>query len=141
MLGWMKHKLESRFLAQLSITSDMQMIPPFMAEIKEELKSLLMQVKEESEKPALKLSSVQFTHSVVSDSLRPHESQHARLSITNSWSSLRLTPIESVMPSSHLILCLPFLLLPPIPPSIKVFSNDSTLRMRLPKHWSFSFSI
>ena len=78
MLGWMKHKLESRFLAQLSITSDMQMIPPFMAEIKEELKSLLMQVKEESEKPALKLSSVQFTHSVVSDSLRPHELQHAR---------------------------------------------------------------
>ena len=59
----------------------------------------------------------------------------------NSWSSLRLTSIESVMPSSHLILCRPFLLLPPIPPSIRVFSSESTLRIRWPKHWSFSFSI
>ena len=65
----------------------------------------------------------------------------ASLSITISRSSLRLTSIESVMPSSHLILCRPFLLLPPIPPSIKVFSNESTLRMRWPKYWSFSFSI
>ena len=65
----------------------------------------------------------------------------ASLSITNSRSSLRLTSIESVMPSSHLILCRPLLLLPPIPPSIRVFSSDSTLRMRWPKYWSFSFSI
>ena len=65
----------------------------------------------------------------------------ASLSITNSWSSLRLTSIESVMPSSHLVLCHPLLLLPPIPPSIRVFSNESTLRMRWPKYWSFSFSI
>ena len=56
----------------------------------------------------------------------------ASLSITNSWSSLRLTSIESVMPSSHLILCRPLLLLPPIPPSIRVFSSESTLRMRWP---------
>ena len=63
------------------------------------------------------------------------------LSITNSQSSLRLTSIESVMPSSHLILCRPLLLLLPIPPSIRVFSNKSTLRMRWPKYWSFSFSI
>ena len=63
------------------------------------------------------------------------------LSITNSWSSLRLTSIESMMPSSHLILWRPLLLLPPIPPSIRVFSNESTLRMRWPKYWSFSFSI
>ena len=63
------------------------------------------------------------------------------LSITNSRSSLRLTSIESVMPSSHLILCHPLLLLPPIPPSITVFSNESTLHMRWPKYWSFSFSI
>ena len=63
------------------------------------------------------------------------------LSITNSWSSLRLTAIESVMPSSHLILCRPLLLLPPIPPSIRVFSNESTLHMRWLKYWSFSFSI
>ena len=65
----------------------------------------------------------------------------ACLSITNSRSSLRLTSIDSVMPSSHLILCHPLLLLPPIPPSIRVFSNESTLHMRWPKYWSFSFSI
>ena len=68
----------------------------------------------------------------------PHQ---AALSITNSWSSLKLTSIESVMPSSHLILCRPLFLLPPIPPSIRVFSNESTLCMRWPKYWSFSFSI
>ena len=65
----------------------------------------------------------------------------ASLSITISRSSLRLTSIESMMPSSHLILCRPLLLLPPIPPSIRVFSNESTLRMRGPKYWSFSLSI
>ena len=65
----------------------------------------------------------------------------ASLSITNSRSSLKLMPVESVMPSSHLILCRPLLLLPPIPPSIRVFSNESTLRTRCPKYWSFSFSI
>src|SRR5574337_975167 len=64
----------------------------------------------------------------------------ASLSITNSRSSLRLMSIESVMPSSHLILCHPLLLLPQIPPSIRVFSNESTLRMRWPKYWSFSIS-
>ena len=62
-------------------------------------------------------------------------------SLSISQSSLRLTSIESVMPSSHLILCRPLLLLPPIPPSIRVFSNESTLHMRWPKYWSFSFSI
>ena len=67
--------------------------------------------------------------------------RHASLSITNSWSSPRFTSIELVMPSSHLILCRPPLLLPPIPPSIRVFSNESTLRMRWPKYWSFSFTI
>ena len=67
--------------------------------------------------------------------------RQASLSITNSRSSLRLTSTESVMPSSHLILCRPLLLLPPIPPSSRVFSNESALRMRWPKYWSFSFSI
>ena len=67
--------------------------------------------------------------------------RQASLSITNSRSSLTLTSIESVMPSSHLILCCPLLLLPPILPSIRVFSNESTLCMRWPKYWSFSFSI
>ena len=67
--------------------------------------------------------------------------RQASLSITNSRSSPKLTSIESVMPSSHLILCRPLLLLPPTPPSIRVFSNESTLRMRWPKYWSFSLSI
>ena len=65
----------------------------------------------------------------------------ASLSITNSQSLPKLMSIESVMPSSHLILCHPLLLLPSIPPSIRVFSNEATLRMRWPKYWSFSFSI
>ena len=60
---------------------------------------------------------------------------------TNSRSSLKLTSSESVMPSSHLILCHPLFLLPPVPPSIRVFSYESTLHMRWPKYWSFSFSI
>src|SRR5574337_1138190 len=67
--------------------------------------------------------------------------RQASLAITNSWSSLRLKFIESVMPSSPLILCRPLLLLPPIPLSIRVFSNESTLCMRWPKYWSFSFSV
>ena len=90
------------------------------------------------QKPRHQFSSVQ---SVMSDSLWPHESQHDSLSITNSWSSFKLMSIEPVMPSSHLILCRPLLLLPAISPSIRVFSNESTLRMRWPKYWSFSFSI
>ena len=67
--------------------------------------------------------------------------RQASLPITNSRSWPRLTSIKSVMPSSHLILCRPLLLLPPIPPSIRVFSNESTLLMRWPKYWSFSFGI
>ena len=91
---------------------------------------------------SIQFSSVQFSHSVVSDSLRPPwiAACQASLSI-NSRSVLKLMSIESVMPSSHLILCHPLLLLPPIPPSIRVFSNESTLHMRWPKYWSFSFSI
>ena len=65
----------------------------------------------------------------------------ASLSIINSRSSPKPMSTESVMPSSHLILCHPLLLLPPIPPSIRVFSNESTFHMRWPKYWSFSFSI
>ena len=63
------------------------------------------------------------------------------LSITNSWSLHKLMSIELLMPSSHLILCRPLLLLPPSPPSIRVFSNESTLLMRWPKYWSFTFSV
>ena len=92
----------------------------------------------------LMYSSVQFS-SVAQSCLTLCDpwiaSRQASLSITNSRSSLKLPSIESVMPSSHLILCHPLLLLPPIPPSIRVFYNDSTLHMRWPKYWSFSFSI
>ena len=86
--------------------------------------------------------SVQFSHSVMSNSATPWiAARQASLSITNSRSSPKPMSIKSVMPSSHLILCRPLLLLPPIPPSIRVFSSESTLRMRWPKYWSFSFSI
>ena len=88
------------------------------------------------------ISSVQFRLSVMSDSLRLHELQHSRAPCPSP--APRVHPnlsIESVIPSRHLILCHPLLLLPPIPPSIRVFSNESTLPMRWPKYWSFSFSI
>ena len=84
---------------------------------------------------------LQFSCSVMSDSATPWTAAHqASLSITNSQSLLKLISIELVMPSNHLILCHPLLLLPPITPSIRVFSNESTLHMRWPKYWSFSFS-
>ena len=88
-------------------------------------------------------SSIQFSHSVVSDFLQPHELQHARPPCPSPTPGVHSdsTSIELVMPSSHLNLGRPLLLLPPIPPSIRVFSNESTLRMRWPKYWSFSFSI
>ena len=86
-------------------------------------------------------SSVQSL-SCVQLSVTPWIAAHqASLSITNSRSLLKLMPIESVMPSRHLILCHPLLLLPSIFPSIRVFSNESALRIRWPKYWSFSFSI
>ena len=111
-------------------------------------------MKEESEKPGLKLniqknrimasgpiSSVQWLSRVQLFVTPWITACQASLSITISWSSLKLMSIELVMISNHLILGRPLLLLPPIPPSIRVFSNESTLRMRWPKYWSFSFSI
>ena len=86
------------------------------------------------------ISSVQSLSSVWLFATPWIAARQASLSITNYWSSLKLMSIELVMPSSHLILCRP-LLLPPIPPSIRVFSNEPTLHMRWPKYWSFSFSI
>ena len=87
-------------------------------------------------------SSVQLSHSVVSGSLWPHELQHARPPCPSPTPGIHSdTSIESVIPSSHLILCRPLLLLPPIPLSIRVFSNESTLDIRWPKYWSFRFSI
>ena len=88
------------------------------------------------------LTSVQFSGSVVSDSATPWAAaRQASLSITNSQSLLKLMSIESVMPSNHLILCRPFLLLPSVICSIRVFSKESALRIRWPKYWSFSFNI
>ena len=86
--------------------------------------------------------SVQFSRSVMSDFVTPRTAAHqASLSIINSQSLLKLMSIESVMPSNHLILCRPLLLPPSIFPSIRVFSNESALRSRWPKYWSFSFNI
>ena len=116
-----------------------------------------MKVKQKSEKAGLKLN-IQKTKILGSSTISSVQSvqslshvrlfatpwiaaRHASLSITNSWSSLKLMSIESVMPSSHLMLCHPLLLLPSIPPSIRVFSNESTLHIRWPNYWSFSFSI
>ena len=87
----------------------------------------------------VQFSSVTQPCPTLCNPMRP--ARQASLSITISWSSLRLKSIDSVMPSSHLILCHLLLLLPPIPPSIRVFSNESTLCVRWPKYWSFSFSI
>ena len=85
----------------------------------------------------------QFSRSVMSNSLQPPwtAARQASLSITSSWSLVKLMSIESVMPSNHLILCCPLLLPPSIVPSIKVFSNESVLRIRWPKYWSFSFNL
>ena len=82
---------------------------------------------------------VVFSRSVMSDSLQPHGHQ-ASLSFTISWNLLKLTSTESMIPSNHLVLCHPLLLLPSIFPSIRIFSNESALHIRWPKYWSFSFS-
>ena len=91
--------------------------------------------------PSVQFSSVQFSHSVWLLATPWIAARQASLSITNSQNLLKLMSIKSVTPSNHLILCHPLLLLPPIPSSITVFSSDSTLCMRWPKYWSFSFSI
>ena len=91
----------------------------------------------------LSFSSVQFSRSVVSDSLWPHDCSTPGLPVHHQLPEFTQTHAhqESVMPSNHLILCRPLLLLPTIPPSIRVFCNESTLLMRWPKYWTFSFSI
>ena len=155
----MTYKLESRLPREISAASDIQITDDasLMAESEEELNSLLMKVKEESEKADLKLniqkpkswhqvSSVQFSLVQSLSHARLFATpwtgaRQASLSITNSQSLLKLMSIVSVMPSSHIILCHPLLLLPSIFPSIKVFSNESVLHIRWPKYWTFSFSI
>ena len=87
----------------------------------------------------VQFSSVQFSRSVVSDSLRPHELQHARPPCPSPAPRVHPNPCPMVMPSNHLILCRPLLLLPSTIPSIMVFSNESALHIRWPKYWSFSY--
>ena len=107
-----------------------------------ELKAMKKQQTQEKLPVFCRISSVPQSFSHVWFFLTPWIAAHqASLSITNSWSLLKPMSIESVMPSSHLILCRPLLLLSPIPPSIRVFSSESALCIRWPKYWSFSFNI
>ena len=148
--GWMKLRLESRLPGEISITLDMQWYHSLMAESEEELRSLL-KVINESEKAGLKLNIQKMKIMASSPfSLLTHVQlfatpwtvvSQASLSITNFWSLLKLTYIKLVMPSNHLILCYPLLLLPSIFPSMRVFSNESVLHIRWPKYWSLGFSI
>ena len=95
-----------------------------------------------SSQDAARMLLLLFSRSVMSDSATPWAAaRQASLFITNSQSLPKLTSIELVMPSNHLVLCLPLLLLPSIFPSIRVFSNESALHIRWPKYWSFSFNI
>ena len=125
-----------------------------LCNIFEELKSLLMRVKEESERASLKLNtkkskimasglfgSVQLLSCVQLFATSWTAACQASLSITDSRSLLKPMSTESVMPSDHLILCRPLLLLPSVFPSIRVFSNEPALRIRWPDYWSFNFSI
>ena len=103
-----------------------------------ELKKKMMTMTENLNTEITSVQSISCVQLLATPLIAAHQ---ASLFITNSRSLLKLTSIKSVMPSSHLILCRPLLLLPSIPPSIRVFSNKSTLHMRWPKYWSFSFSI
>ena len=105
---------------------------------------LLVVIPKETKHECVKIKAFSLVQSLshVSDSVTPGTAaRQASLSITNSWSFLKLMSIESVMPSNHLILCHPLLPLPSIFPSIRVFSNEWVLHIRWPKYWSFSFSI
>ena len=104
-------------------------------------KKILLDYYQEFFESQMKFSSLQLLSRVWLFATPWIAARQASLSITNSWSLLKLMSIESVMPSSHLILCRPLLLLPSIPSSIRVFSNESTLCMRWPKYWSLSFSV
>ena len=169
-LDWKKHKLESRLPGEISITQICRWHHPFgrkwrgakkplgeseRREWKSWLKLNIQKTNimasgpitsweiygETVETVLVPFSSVQLLSRVLLFATLWIAALQASLSIRNSWSSFRLTYIESVMPSSHLIFYRPLLLLTPIPPSIRVVSNELTLRLRWPKYWSFSFSI
>ena len=126
-LCWMNHKLESRLLGEQP-----QICGWYHSNGRKQRKS---------RKLLVQFSSFQSFSRVRLFATPWIPARQASLSITSSQSSLRLISVEPVMPSSHLILCRPLLLLPPVPRSIRVFSNESTLCMRWPKYWSFSISI
>ena len=128
---------KSKYL--LSVSFQIMFVDPWLRIAKPPLRLVVLYIKKII--ITVHFSSVQSLSRVRLFATSWIAARQASLSSTNSWSSLRFTSIESVMPSSHLILCHPLLLLPPIPPSIRVFSNESTLRIRWPKYWSFSFSI
>ena len=148
MSSWMKHKLESRLPGQIWITLDMQMTSSLCGKWRGTKEPL-----DESERGEWKswlktkimasgpISSVQLLSHVWLFVTPWTSARQASMSVTNSQSLLKLMSIESVMPSSHLILCCPLLLLPSTFPSIRVFSKELVLHIRWPKYWSFSFSI
>ena len=123
------------------ITSSLQFLICYNVNICPELKDLLLHMLRNLAFAIVWVSSVQSLSGVRLFVIPWMEARQASLSITNSRSLPKLMSIKSVMPSSHLILCHPLLLLPPIPPSIRVFSSESALPIRWPKYWSFSFSI
>ena len=130
------------YKAQVSFTPNQLFQEGIQRQEKEDLlKEVQQSVLQSCSYQEVRSRLVQFSYSVVSDSLRPHESQHARPPCPSPTPGVHPNSCALVMPSSHLILCHPFLFLPPVPPSIRVFSSESTLRIRWPKYWSFSLSI
>ena len=140
LIFWNNHHLANMFLDNsiLSVALDSSLIS---LSYTQHLQHCQISLKKYPDSHHSQFTSVQSLSRVRLSATLWIAAHQASLSITNSQSSRRLTSIESVMPSSHLILCRPLLLLPPIPPRIRVFSDESTLRMRWPKYWSLSFSI
>ena len=136
LIGWVFNRII--IIKNIKLRTEKMHIKPVM-----HLKQIIFMAGYQSNALHGAMKELLFSHSVMSDSLQPHGLGHPRLplSFTISWSLLKPMSIKLVMPSNHLIFCHPLLLLPAIFPSIRFFSNESTLRIRWPKDWSFSFSI
>ena len=155
MLGWMKHKLESNCWEKYQQPKICRWHQPYGRKQRKTKESLRESERGERKNCLKTQHSNNENHGIQSHQFSPVQSlscvqlfampwpaeRQASLSITNSWSLLKPMSIELVMPSNHLIVCYPFLLLPSIFPSIRVFSNESVLPIRWPKYWNFSFSI